>query len=45
MPKTPIHLSHQLEYLSILDENGKVDLELEPDIKWLPGFHFLIFII
>jgi pyruvate dehydrogenase E1 component alpha subunit len=32
MPRTPIKISETIEYLSILDEHGKVDRELEPDI-------------
>ncbi len=33
MPRTPILFSHQLEYLSILDEKGNVDKELEPELS------------
>lgn len=32
MPRKKIKLDHTLEYLSILDENGKLDRDLEPDI-------------
>lgn len=32
MPITQINLPYPLEYLSILDENGQLDKELEPDI-------------
>jgi pyruvate dehydrogenase E1 component subunit alpha len=32
MPKTPLLFSHHSEYLSILDENGNVDKELEPEL-------------
>ncbi len=33
MPKTPILFSHQPESLSILDEKGHVDKELEPELS------------
>lgn len=33
MPRQEIDLPYQLEYLSILDENGQVDTDLEPDIQ------------
>jgi pyruvate dehydrogenase E1 component alpha subunit len=33
MPRTRITLSESIESLSILDENGKLDRELEPDIS------------
>ncbi len=32
MPRTAIELPHVIEYLSILDENGRLDSDLEPDI-------------
>jgi pyruvate dehydrogenase E1 component alpha subunit len=32
MPRKAIDLSCQVEYLSILDENGQVDRDLEPDL-------------
>ena len=32
MPRTKIDLSCDIAYLSILDENGKLDKALEPDI-------------
>ncbi len=32
MPRTQIDISEKIEYLSILDENGKVDKALEPQI-------------
>lgn len=32
MPRNEIELPYRVEYLSILDENGKVDKELEPDL-------------
>jgi pyruvate dehydrogenase E1 component alpha subunit len=32
MPRNNITLSNQIEYLSILDEKGRLDPELEPDI-------------
>lgn len=32
MPRTEIELEHPVEYLSILDENNKLDSDLEPDI-------------
>ncbi|WP_404364244.1 pyruvate dehydrogenase (acetyl-transferring) E1 component subunit alpha [Marinobacter sp.] len=32
MPRKKIRLEHQVEYLSILDEKGKLDKELAPDI-------------
>ncbi len=33
MPKKPIKLPENIEYLSILDENAKVDKELEPKLS------------
>ena len=33
MPRTPIVFSESIEYLSILDEKGQLDRELEPDIS------------
>lgn len=33
MPRKPINLPHKVEYLSILDENGEVDKELEPKLS------------
>lgn len=30
MPRSEIELPHKIEYLSILDEGGKLDKELEP---------------
>lgn len=33
MPRKEIDLPYRLEYLSILDENGQVDKELEPDLS------------
>ena len=33
MPRTHIALSESIEYLSILDEKGQLDAELEPDIS------------
>jgi pyruvate dehydrogenase E1 component alpha subunit len=33
MPRKEIELPYRLEHLSILDENGQVDKELEPDIS------------
>jgi len=33
MPKKEIELPYRIEYLSILDEKGKVDKDLEPDLK------------
>jgi len=33
MPRKKITLSENVEYLSILDENGKLDKKLEPDIS------------
>ncbi|MBC8316912.1 MAG: pyruvate dehydrogenase (acetyl-transferring) E1 component subunit alpha [Desulfobulbaceae bacterium] len=32
MPRSEIELPYRIEYLSILDENGNLDKELEPDI-------------
>jgi len=32
MPRKPIDLPYRVDYLSILDENGQVDKELEPEI-------------
>lgn len=32
MPRKKIRLEHAVEYLSILDEDGKLDADLEPDI-------------
>lgn len=32
MPRTRIELDQAVEYLSVLDENGELDSELEPDI-------------
>ena len=32
MPRKPLKVEHQIEYLSILDENAKVDTKLEPKI-------------
>ena len=32
MPRNEIELPYRIEHLSILDENGKVDKELEPDL-------------
>lgn len=32
MPRNQIKLEHTVEYLSVLDENGELDDELEPDI-------------
>lgn len=32
MPRTKIELGHSVDYLSILDENGERDSDLEPDI-------------
>ncbi|HET7315389.1 pyruvate dehydrogenase (acetyl-transferring) E1 component subunit alpha [Salinisphaera sp.] len=33
MPRTAVELEYSVEYLSILDENGDLDTELEPDIE------------
>jgi pyruvate dehydrogenase E1 component alpha subunit len=33
MPREIVELPHQVEYLSILDEDGELDKELEPDIS------------
>ncbi len=33
MPRTPIKLPDRIDYLSILDEHGKIDLSLEPQLK------------
>ncbi len=33
MPRSMIELPYQIEYLSILDEEGKLDKELEPDLS------------
>lgn len=33
MPRKPINIAHKVEYLSILDENGNVDKELEPKLS------------
>lgn len=33
MPRTPIILSESIDYLSILDENGQLDPDLEPNIS------------
>lgn len=33
MPRIPISLPDNVEYLSVLDENGHVDTDLEPDIQ------------
>ncbi|MGA7878488.1 MAG: pyruvate dehydrogenase (acetyl-transferring) E1 component subunit alpha [Desulfoferrobacter sp.] len=33
MPKKEIELPYRIEYLSILDEKGKVDKDLEPDLE------------
>lgn len=33
MPRTKIDLPYQVEYLSILDEDGDLDKELEPDLS------------
>jgi pyruvate dehydrogenase E1 component alpha subunit len=33
MPRTKIDVPHQVDYLSILDETGKIDQELEPEIS------------
>lgn len=33
MPRKPLELKAQLEYMSILDEHGNVDAELEPKIE------------
>jgi len=32
MPRRPIDLSYRIDYLAILDEDGRVDQDLEPDI-------------
>jgi pyruvate dehydrogenase E1 component alpha subunit len=32
MPRKTINLSHKVEYLSVLDEKGKLDRQLEPEI-------------
>jgi len=32
MPRTELDVPHHVEYLSVLDENGQLDKELEPDI-------------
>ena len=32
MPRKEIELPHRVDYLSILDENGRLDRDLEPDI-------------
>ena len=32
MPRTEVEFTNRVEYLSILDETGNVDLELEPDL-------------
>ncbi|MBW1767411.1 MAG: pyruvate dehydrogenase (acetyl-transferring) E1 component subunit alpha, partial [Deltaproteobacteria bacterium] len=32
MPRKKINLPYTIEYLSILDEKGKLDEKLEPDI-------------
>jgi hypothetical protein len=32
MPKKEIDLPYRVDYLSILDENGQLDKDLEPDI-------------
>ncbi|MBW2622575.1 MAG: pyruvate dehydrogenase (acetyl-transferring) E1 component subunit alpha [Deltaproteobacteria bacterium] len=41
MPRKIIQIEHQVEYLSILDESGQLDKELEPDIddELLLKFH------
>jgi pyruvate dehydrogenase E1 component alpha subunit len=32
MPRSPIEISDTIDYLSILDENGRLDKDLEPDM-------------
>ena len=32
MPRNPIEIPEKVEYLSVLDENGKLDQALEPDL-------------
>lgn len=41
MPRTKLDLAYDVEYLSILDEDGKLDKELEPDLPddLLLGLH------
>ena len=41
MPRTKLNLAHEVEYLSILDEDGKLDNDLEPDLPddLLLGLH------
>jgi pyruvate dehydrogenase E1 component alpha subunit len=33
MPRTPIKISAEIDYLSILDEHGKIDKSLEPNLS------------
>ena len=33
MPRKTINLSHKVEYLSVLDEKGKLDKKIEPEIS------------
>jgi pyruvate dehydrogenase E1 component alpha subunit len=33
MPRTEIKLQHKIEYLSVLDEDGNLDKELEPELS------------
>jgi pyruvate dehydrogenase E1 component subunit alpha len=33
MPRTPIEIPESIDYLSILDENGRLDTDLEPEIE------------
>ena len=33
MPRSEIDIANKVEYLSVLDENGELDVELEPDIS------------
>jgi pyruvate dehydrogenase E1 component alpha subunit len=33
MPRTPVNISAQIDYLSILDEQGKIDKDLEPNLS------------
>lgn len=41
MPRTKLNPAHEVEYLSILDEDGKLDKDLEPDLSddLLLGLH------
>ncbi len=44
MPRETIELPYQVEYLSILDEDGELDSNLEPDLEadQLLDFHRLM---